>query len=365
MGSGRGLASRPQDMNRLVIGAPDKTNILLRLIEQDVEDGFLLIDPTGQLAEHTANIIPKDRTEDVFYLDPSDLAFPSGFNVLDGVCPDDKPLLVENICSYFEAMFPNGWGAQSNYILANCLRILLDTPGSTILGVLRLLKDDDYRSRCIANCHDPIARANWDIINAWDTKQYQSAVAPLLNKVATILMSPSIRNILCQTHSTFSLSKNKIVIANLDRAKVGDLSARLLGGLLLMRSTGRVYVTDLAFFASDHFASFLSQDRFTVSVDFLDQLPRKLALSLQAIENKYVLKTNYDDAKTLSFYVGVMNPRQLTELSPEEVYTSRGIFEPTPPPFLPRLAAIRRRSRACHTRPRHLVEAAISHFLVE
>lgn len=352
-------------MNRLVIGVPDKSNILLQLIEQDIGRGFLLIDPTGKLAQRAANIIPKEQTQNVFYLDPSDFTAPAGFNVLAGVGADEKPALVENICSYFEAMFPNGWGAQSNYILANCLRILMDTPGSTMLGILKLLKNKAYRRSCIARCQDPIARANWEIINGWDTRQYQSAVAPLLNKIATILMSPTIRNILCQRHSTFSLSAQRIVIADLDRAKVGDMSARLLGGLLLTRSTGTVYVNDLGFFASDHFASLLSQDRFTVSVDFLDQLPRKLALALQTVESKYILKTNYDDARTLAFYVGVMNPRQLTELSREEVYTPHGLIEPTPPAPLRRLTAIRRRSRACHTRPRRLVEAAISNFLVE
>lgn len=349
-------------MNRLFIGSPDKTNFLLQCIAEDFSRGFTLIDPTGHLARASANALPVKCTQRALYLDPSDMDHPVGLNVLENVPPDQRQILTENICSYFEAMWPNGWGAQSNYILANCLRLLLDTPGETILGILKLLTHKSHRHECLLNCTDPVVRSNWEIINGWDTRQEQAAIAPLLNKIGTLLMSPTIRNIVGQKHSTFSLTRNNIIIADLDRAKIGDLTARLLGGLLISRSSGHVYINDLAFFASDHFASFLAQNRFTVSLQFLDEIPMRLRQAVLSIDDKMVLKTNPEDAKLLAFYLGLMNPRPLTELSPGEAMTPAGSFIPEPIRSLKRLKALRKCSTARHSRPRKLVERTVATY---
>jgi len=349
-------------MNRLFIGSPDKTNFILQFLADDFEFGATVIDPTGALAEKAANIVPVPFTQRVLYFDPSDMAHPVGLNVLADVPPDARHPLTEQICSYFEAMWPNGWGAQSNFILANCLRVLLDTPGSTLLGVLKLLTDPAYRGRCIANCNDPVVQANWRIIDGWDAKQFNAAIAPLQNKVGTLLMSPMIRNIVGQTSST--MTGADIIIANLDRAKIGDLTARLLGGLLCAQSTGQVYINDLPFFASDYVASLLAQERFSVSLNFLDQLPIHLRGAVLSIEDKIVLKTSPRDAQELAFFVGQMNPRILVELSPDEARTVTSWIVPDPPPSLKRLKPIRRRSRAVHTRPRRLVENRIDRYFL-
>jgi hypothetical protein len=349
-------------MNRLIIGSPDKTNFILEFLAEDFASGLILIDPTGDLARAAANIVPVADTERAFYFDPSDMAHPAGFNVLEGVPRDKHSKLTEDLCAYFEGMWPNGWGAQSNYILANCLRVLLATEGSTLLGVLKLLTDRSYRMECLPNCTDPVVSANWAVINAWDKRQEQTAFAPLLNKIGTLLMSPTIRNIVGQKTSTFSLAPGQTIIADLDRAKLGDLTARLLGGLLIARSTGRVCINDFPFFAFEYFVSLIPQERFSVSLSFMDELSPKLQQTLLSIEHKLVLKTSPKDAERLMFYLGIMNPRRLTELGPDEARTPAGDITAKSTKFRPRLAAIRRRSRARHTRPRKLVENAIHNY---
>ena len=349
-------------MNQLLVGSPDKTDFLLQLIAEDFSRGLVLIDPTGELARAAANILPVECTQRALYLDPSDMAHPVGLNVLENVTPDHRQILTENICSYFEAMWPNGWGAQSNYILANCLRLLLDTPGETILGILKLLTHKTYRTECLLNCTDPVVRTNWGIINGWDTKQEQAAIAPLLNKIGTLLMSPTIRNIVGQKNSTFFLTRNNIIIADLNRAKIGDLTARLLGGLLISRSSGHVYINDLAFFSSDHFVSLLTQNRFTVSLQFLDEIPQRLRQAVLSIDDKIVLRTNHHDAEELAFYVGVLNPRIITELSDNEALTPTGSIASLAIESRNRLKALRKRTRARHTRPRKIVETHIDSY---
>jgi hypothetical protein len=351
-------------MNRLVIGSPDKSNLLLTFMQEDFERGFLLIDPDGRLAEVAANTIPPNFTQHVFYLDPSDLKHPPGLNVLAGIAPDDRHPLAENICAYFEAMWPDGWGARSNYILLNCLRLLLDTPGSTFLGIPKLLTDIGYRTRCKGHCTDPMVLRFWEQeFEAWDEKFRREAIAPLQNKLGALLTSPTIRNIVGQQHSTFSLEKDKIIIANLDRAKLGQQTAFLLSSLLIARSRGPVYINDLGFLASEHLASLLPQERFTLSLRFLDELPKKLQQGVLTIEEKYVFKTNREDAERLAFYVGVMNPSMIMDLDADTVRTTQGKATVQPMKSLKRLAAIRKRSRACHTRPRLKVERAVRRFL--
>jgi hypothetical protein len=343
-------------MNRLLIGSADKTNLLLQILQN--ETSVTVIDPTGQLAKAAANQLPPALTQHALYFDPADMARPVGLNVLENVPPDDRHRVTEQLCAYFEAMWPTGWGAQSNYILANCLRLLLDN-NETLLGAIKLLTDPTFSERLLPKCKDPVVAMNWQVINSWDHRQRQAALAPLLNKLGTLLMSPMIRNIVGQKHTLFS-DKTSVIIANLDRAKLGDVTARLLGGLLITRSTGNVVVNDYGFFSAP---LPLPQSRFTVAVNFLDELPQKLRGDVLGIEQKFVFKTHKKDAEELSFYVGLLNPRMVVDLDPSEVRTAQGLYYPERPPSLKRLKPLKRRTRACHTRPRSQVERDIQQYL--
>jgi len=343
-------------MNRLLIGSADKTNLLLQILQN--ETSVTVIDPTGDLARAAANQLPPALTQRALYFDPADMAHPIGLNILEKVPADDRHRVTEQLCAYFEAMWPSGWGAQSNYVLANCLRLLLDN-NETLLGALKLLTDPAFSEQLLLLCKDPVVAKNWEVINSWDHKQRQAALAPLLNKLGTLLMSPMIRNIVGQTHTTFS-DTTSVIIANLDRAKLGDITARLLGGLLITRSTGHVVVNDYGFFSAP---LPLPQNRFTLSVNFLDELPKKLRNDVLGIEQKFVFKTHKKDADELSFHVGVMNPRVLLDLDPGEVRTARGLLYPERPPSLKRLKPLKKRTRACHTRPRLQVERDIKRYL--
>ncbi len=344
-------------MNRLLVGSADKTDFLLQLLQN--ENAFTVIDPTGDLAKATANQLSTRLTQRALYFEPADMARPIGLNVLENVPTDDRHRLTEQLCAYFEAMWPNGWGAQSNYLLANCLRLLLDND-ETLLGILKLLTDPAFAEKCLLRCKDPVVLKNWQVINGWDKKQRQAALAPLQNKIGTLLMSPAIRNIVGQPRTTFS-DKTEIIIANLDRAKLGDLTARLLGGLLIARSTEHVVIYDYGFFSAP---VPLPQERFTLSLNFLDELPLKLKQEVLGIDDKTVFRTNKRDAEELAFYVGALNPRKLTELQPHEaVNTYDGDIEPVRPPSLKRLKPLKKRTRACHTVPRAKVEREIKGYL--
>jgi hypothetical protein len=353
-----GLALQLTFMNKLLIGAADKTDLLLQILQN--ETAVTVIDPRGLLARAAADQLPARLTQRALYFDPTDMAHPVGLNVLEKVPPDDRQRLTEQLCSYFEAMWPNGWGAQSNYLLANCLRLLLDNR-ETLLGILKLLTEPSFAEKCLLRCKDPVVLKNWQVINSWDKKQRAAALAPLQNKIGTLLLSPIIRNIIGQPHTTFGNAS--IIIADLDRAKLGDLTARLLGGLLIARSQGHVVINDYGFFAMP---LPLPQERFTLTLNFLDELPLNLKQEMLGIEDKTVFKTNKRDAEELAFYVGALNPRKLTELDYyQAVNTFDGDIEPVRPPSLKRLKPLKSKTRACHTAPRLKVERDINGYLAE
>ena len=111
-----------------------KSTLLLNLMRADLEAGrgFALLDPHGDLAVAVADATPAWRIEHgVIYLDPSDLSHPVGFNPLNSVLPDQRPLVAAHVVAAFQHIWGNSWGPRLEYILTNALRLLLDAPGST------------------------------------------------------------------------------------------------------------------------------------------------------------------------------------------------------------------------------------------
>src|SRR5205085_9163501 len=111
-----------------------------------------LLDPHGTLAEQIADSIPHSRFNDAIYIDASDV-YHVGFNPLHNVAPLQRPLVAAHVAS----TFTNIWRLSLEdtprllYILTNAVRLLLDTPGSTLLGLPRLWIDADFRRRLVFN----------------------------------------------------------------------------------------------------------------------------------------------------------------------------------------------------------------------
>src|SRR5205085_2356671 len=92
-------------------------------------------------------------------------------------------------------IWANAWSARMEYILNNCILALLDTPGTTLLGIPRMLVDKDYRQKIISNLKDPVIKAFWvHEYEAWQDKFRNEAIAPIQNKVGQFLSTSIIQN---------------------------------------------------------------------------------------------------------------------------------------------------------------------------
>jgi GTPase SAR1 family protein len=170
-----------------------KSTLLLNLIAQDLDagQGLALLDPHGDLAQAVLAQVPRHRSNDLIYIDPSDLARPIGFNPLARVPQDLKPVVADGVVAAFRHVWPDSWGPRLDYILTNAVRALLDVPGATLLMLPRLLIDETFRLRLITrHVTDPVVRAFWLNEYAGYSPSFRTeAIAPIQNKIGKALMT--------------------------------------------------------------------------------------------------------------------------------------------------------------------------------
>ena len=140
----------------------------------------------------------------------------------------------------FTKIWANVWSARMEYILNNCVLALLDTPGTTLLGISRILVDEDYRQMIINNLKDPVVKSFWINEYARWREQYRNeAIAPIQNKVGQFLSSAIIRNIVGQVKSTIDMREimdsQKILILNLSKGRIGEDNSALLGAMMITK----------------------------------------------------------------------------------------------------------------------------------
>ncbi|MEK7080882.1 MAG: DUF87 domain-containing protein, partial [Patescibacteria group bacterium] len=126
-----------------------KSVLLFNMIIQNIKngEGVCVVDPHGELIEGVLSAIPPHRTKDVVYFNPADAEHHVGFNVLELIDPRYKHLVASGLMGIFTKIWANAWSARMEYILNNTILALLDTPGTTLMGIQRMLVDKDYRQK--------------------------------------------------------------------------------------------------------------------------------------------------------------------------------------------------------------------------
>lgn len=285
-----------------------KTTLLENMVLADIMagHGVCYVDPHGDTAQNLLDFIPPHRINDVVYFNPSDMEFPIGFNILEITDPAKKHLVGAGLMAVFKKMWPDVWSPRMEYILLNTVLALLDVPGSTLLGINRLLVDADYRKRVIALIQDPVVKTFWvKEFAAFSEKYRTEAIAPVQNKVGQFLSANIIRNIVAQVKSTIDvrdiMDNRKILIVNLSKGLLGEENMRLLGGMIVTRlqlaAMERVdmpeadrqdfylYIDEFQNFATDSFKNILSEARkyrlsLTVAHQYVEQLDESVAAAI-------------------------------------------------------------------------------------
>jgi len=261
-----------------------KTTILRNMIFQLIflGQGVGLIDPHGDLAEELLDLVPRWRSDHFVYFNPSDLNYPTSFNLLGNVPREERHLVASGIVGAFKSIWRDSWGPRMEYILYNALTALMECPNTSLLGLNRLLTDEAYRRWVIGQVKDPFIREFWEHEYAsYDTRFQREAIAPIQNKIGQFLLNPVIRNILGQVkrkvNIPFLIDNQRLFIANLAKGKLGHDKANLLGSLLVtqfqlaaMRRAGKpemdrkdfyLFIDEFFNFTTDSFAELLAETR--------------------------------------------------------------------------------------------------------
>ena len=381
-----------------------KSTFLYNLMRTDLVagHGFALLDPHGDLAVAISDATPAWRiAHGVIYLDPSDLAFPIGFNPLYGIAPDQRPLAAAHVVAAFQHIWGTSWGPRLEYILTNALRLLLDAPGSTLLGLPRLLTDECYREQLLAHVRDPVIRNFWQKEFAHYSDRYATeAIAPIQNKVGTLLSPPAIRNMLGQVRSTVDIrgimDRGQVLIVNLAKGKLGEAPTHLLGAFLATafaqaaearadvaeyeRRDFTLYADEFQHFATDSFATILSEARkyhlaLVLAHQFVGQIPDLLRQAVIGNAGSIVaFRIGAEDAPLIASELGIETSAALTDTGNFSAWIKlvRGgvpadarTIEMLPPDVQcnSNFELVRNRTRARYARPRHSVEEKIGRFL--
>jgi len=325
-----GISTADQRQHIYIIGktGSGKSTLLRNLIIQHVSlgHGVGVIDPHGDLAEELLNHIPPKRADHLVYFNPGDLEFPIGLNVLSNVAPDNRHLVASGVVSAFKGIWRDSWGPRLEYILYNAVSALLDCRNATLLGVNRMLTDDNFRAKVIRQIKDPFIRAFWaEEYQGYDERFKREAIAPIQNKIGQFLLNPVVRNILGQVKARvsipFIMDNERLFIANLSKGSLGHEKANLLGSLLAtqfqlgaMARSNRpeherrdfyLFIDEFQNFSTDAFASILAEARkyrscLFLSHQYIDQLPLPIRQAVFGNVGTLIsFRVGYTDAETL------------------------------------------------------------------
>ena len=400
---------RRQHMYILGKSGTGKSVLLSNLIVQNIQngEGVCVVDPHGELVEEILGLIPENRIKDVIYFNPADTDFHIGFNVLQIDDPKYKHLVASGLMGIFTKIWANAWSSRMEYILSNAILALLDTPGTTLLGIPRLLVDKDYRQMIINNLKDPVVKSFWvHEYEQWRDQFRNEAIAPIQNKVGQFLSTSIIRNVLGQQRSTINIfdimNEGKIFLVNVSKGRIGEDNSALLGGMIITkiqlaamervripedeRKDFYLYVDEFQNFATDSFANILSEARkyrlnLIVAHQYIAQLENKDGSKVRDavfgnVGTMIIFRVGADDA---DFLEKEMEPeftaQDLVSLPNYHIYlklmidgiTSRPFSASTLPPIkIDRSLGVKDKiiesSRHLFTRPREEVEREINNW---
>ncbi len=289
-----GLTNKEREKHVYLIGGTGngKTTMLEYALLQDIKDGkgVAFIDPHGDAAQKILKYIPKERVNDVVYLNPRDIKYPVGMNLLElpeGL--DEDELLVEQervteaVVSVLRKVFTDddANAHRIEAILRNTIRTAFTTEDPTLFTCLELLRNTKYRNSVVAKLKDQHLKDFWqEEFGKAGGMQRVSMSKGLTHRLDRFASSQFVNRIMGQAKSTFSfediIDSGKILICNLS-SDMGEDTSALFGTTVLAklkvaaerrnnqpeakRRPFYVYVDEFQNFATTPFVKMLSSSR--------------------------------------------------------------------------------------------------------
>lgn len=267
-----------------------KSTYLENLALQDMlaGNGFAFIDPHGDVVENLMAMVPKERTEDIIYFNPSDMDYPLGLNMFEFDDPDQKDFLIqETINMLYKLYDPQRQGIigpRYEHLFRNAALTIMSGPeGGTFVDIPKLFNDKNFVNQKLKHVTDQTVLDFWlkEMPGSERSNEFGEVKSWFVSKFGAFLSNQMMRNIIGQTKSAFNLSdimdNKKILLVNLSKGRTGELNSKLLGMIFVMKFQAAamarakiaeqdrvdfcLYVDEFQNFSTDSFASILSEAR--------------------------------------------------------------------------------------------------------
>ena len=329
-----------------------KSTAMLHLILSDINAGrsVLVLDPKTDLVNDVLMRIPEERIDDLVIIDSSD-SCPCGFNPLAFKDYGSPSLIADAILSVLKEIFSDCWGIYTQDVLTAALLTLVGVEDATLLWLLPLLTDENFRRKITSKVKDRMAlRPFWEQFEALRDTEKKQQISPVLNKLRQLTLRPGLRNVLGQAKPKFSLMdlfyKRKVVLVPLNKGLTGGESARLLGSLIVgltwtlalsragipaeKRHIVEIYIDELQDYLSlpTDLSDALAQARglgvgLTLAHQYRDQLPINIRSGIDAnARNKIVFGLSSKDAKDMAAMAPELTAEDFMTLPRYQIYTS-------------------------------------------
>lgn len=306
------LRTKDRRRHTYVIGATGmgKSILLTNIAYQDMCDGrgFAFIDPHGDATELLMSKVPPERMDDVIYFEPGNMEQPVGMNMFEFQTEDQKDFIVQEAINMLVSLYDPGnqgiFGARAQHMFRNAALLLMSDPnGGTFIDVPRCFTDPEFVKSKLKYVTDKTVYDYWtkEFPASQKSNDAGEVTSWFVSKWGPFLSNKMMRNILGQTKSGFNIREimdnKKILLVNLSKGKTGELNAKLLGMIFVMKFQAAamsradtaeddrqdfcLFVDEFQNFSTESFESILSEARkyrlnLVLANQFMTQLTDKI-----------------------------------------------------------------------------------------
>lgn len=217
-----------------------KTTLLETMIRHDIRngEGLAVFDPHGDFVERLAGHVPKERANNIVYLNVPDPNCPYGFNPFESVPPHRRALAASGILEAFQKIWSTTWGPRLEHILRNTLLTLFEQPSATLADISLLFNNDIFRRQAVARVSNPQVRDFWqNEFEKFPLRYRTESLAPIQNKIGAFLSDPVIHRVMTGGNNNVDMRRimdeGKILLVNLAKGKIGGDNSALLGAMMV------------------------------------------------------------------------------------------------------------------------------------